>query len=134
MAGSRGWPTTVEVLMKSTAVDVRSYIDEQPVEWRDTLERLGAACRTHLQGYTERMAYGMPAYARDGQTAVSFAVQARYLSLYVLKQPVIEAHRATLAGLDVGKGCIRYRRPEQIDWSVVTHILTDTAASTAEVC
>ncbi len=63
-----------------------------------------------LDGYVEVIDYRMPSYRRDGVTEVSFAKQARYLSLYLLKKPVLDAHRAALAGLDVGKGCLRYRR------------------------
>ena len=120
--------------MRSQEVDVARYIDEQPAEWRPTLEKLRAACRRELRGYTENMAYGMPSYARDGQIEVGFGKQARYLSLYILKQPVFEAHRADLAGLSLGKGCIRFRRPDQIDWSVVSRLLSDTRASVDEVC
>ena len=120
--------------MKSTAVDVPSYIEEQPEAWRDVLQRLRAACRQHLRGYSEAMAYGMPSYSRAGEVEVGFAKQARYLSLYIVKQPVLDAHRARLEGLDVGKGCIRYRQPHQIDWAVVDDLLAETAASDAEIC
>ena len=120
--------------MKSTAVDVASYIDEQPEAWRDALARLRAACRDQLHGYSEAMVYGMPSYSREGQVEVGFAKQARYLSLYVLQQPVLDANRRRLEGLDVGKGCIRYRQPHQIDWAVVNDLLAETAAGDAEIC
>jgi hypothetical protein len=34
----------------------------------------------------------------------------------------------------VGKGCIRYRRPEQPDLDVVRSILETTAASSGPIC
>jgi hypothetical protein len=80
------------------------------------------------------MAYGMPSYGRNGRVAVSFAKQARYLSVYVLNQNVFEAHRGALAGLSLGKGCIRYRRPDQIDWDVVSSLLVATRNSADAVC
>jgi hypothetical protein len=80
------------------------------------------------------MAYGMPSYERGGQVEVGFAKQASYLSLYVLKQSVLDAHRAECSGLSLGKGCIRYRRPDQIDWSVVSSLLADTRATTDAIC
>jgi uncharacterized protein YdhG (YjbR/CyaY superfamily) len=80
------------------------------------------------------MAYGMPAYSRDGELEVGFAKQARYLSLYILKQPVLDAHRSQLSGLSLGKGCIRFRRPEQIDWEIVASLLSETRASNAGIC
>src|SRR5262249_33182906 len=102
-------------------------------DWQPTLRKLRSACRRELEGYTEAMAYGMPSYARDGQIEVGFGKQARYLSLYILKQPVFEAHRADLAGLSLGKGCIRYRNPAQIDWNVVERLLSATRISTSEI-
>ena len=120
--------------MKSAATTVASYIEEQPAEWQPVLRKLRAACRRTLTGYTEAIAYGMPSYSRDGEVEVSFAKQAQYLSLYILKKPVFDAHRAELAGLSLGKGCIRYRRPDQIDWAVVASLLTETRDSTGEIC
>jgi uncharacterized protein YdhG (YjbR/CyaY superfamily) len=126
--------SNAEVAMRSQAPSIGSYIDGQPAEWRPTLKKLRAACRRELKGYAENMAYGMPSYLRGGQIEVAFGKQARYLSLYSLKQPVFDAHRGDLAGLSLGKGCIRYRRPEQVDWNVVARMLSDTRASTDEVC
>ena len=82
----------------------------------------------------EKMEYGMPSYLRDGTVEVAFAKQARHLSLYLAKQGVLDGHRAALAGLSVGKGCIRYRRPDQIDWNVVTDLLAGTRASSEAPC
>jgi len=120
--------------MKSSASSVAHYIDEQPPEWQPTLKKLRAVYRRELPGYTETIAYGMPSYSRDGQTEVGFGKQAHYLSLYVLKKSVLDAHRANLAGLSLGKGCIRYRRPDAIDWEVVSRLLADVCASDDVVC
>ena len=38
-------------------------------------------------------------------------------------------HRDELAHLDVGKGCVRFRRVDQIDHDLVRTMLTETAAS-----
>lgn len=47
---------------------------------------------------------------------------------------MLESHRAQLKGLDVGKGCIRYRQPDQIDEYVVRSMLVATARSHGPVC
>jgi uncharacterized protein YdhG (YjbR/CyaY superfamily) len=123
-----------ESTVKSKAASVADYIEEQPDEWRPTLKKLRATCRRELSGYAEAMRYGMPAYERGGRVEVSFAKQARYLSLYILKQPIFEAHRAELAGLSIGKGCIRFSSPAQIDWAMVSRLLSDTRDSSDEIC
>ena len=120
--------------MRSAATDVDSYLAAQPDEWRESLDTLRSLCVQHLPGYTEVMKYGMPGYRRHDEVEVGFAKQANYLSLYVLKQPVLDGHREQLAGLDVGKGCIRYRRPAQIDWAVVSALLIETYLSGADIC
>ncbi len=121
-------------MVHSAAVDVTSYLAEQPADWIPTLERLRVACQDLLDGYDETMSYGMPSYGRNGTVEVAFAKQARYMSLYILKQPVLDAHRGELGGLDLGKGCIRYRVTGQVDWAVVRAMLAETAASSDEVC
>jgi uncharacterized protein YdhG (YjbR/CyaY superfamily) len=120
--------------MTTVATDVRSYIEEQPEGWRPCLKKLRALCRRELRGYSEGIAYGMPSYARKGQMEIGFGKQARYLSFYVLKQPVLDAHRSELVGLSVGKGCIRFRTPDHIDWDLVRKLVLETAASPADIC
>jgi uncharacterized protein YdhG (YjbR/CyaY superfamily) len=114
--------------------NVKSYIDAQSPEWQPTLKKLRTLCRRELRGFTEGIAYGMPSYSRAGQVEVSFAKQARYLSLYILQQPVLDAYRAQLTGISMGKGCIRYRRPDQIDWDLVSGLLADAKTSDATIC
>jgi uncharacterized protein YdhG (YjbR/CyaY superfamily) len=118
--------------MKSTATTVTAYLDEQPARWQPTLRKLRAACRRELKGYTETMSYGMPSYVRDGTIDLNFALQAAYLSVYICNRSVFEAHRAELKGLNLGKACIRYRRPETVDWNVVRSLLADLRDSPDE--
>jgi uncharacterized protein YdhG (YjbR/CyaY superfamily) len=120
--------------MQSAAIDVTSYIQELPEERRASLSRLRQLCLDTLVGYEEVMEYGMPGYKKNGIGEVGFASQKNYISLYFLKEPVIAAHRAQLAGLSVGKGCIRYSRPEKIDFAVVEQLLIATRDSAAEPC
>jgi uncharacterized protein YdhG (YjbR/CyaY superfamily) len=120
--------------VKSSAGNVSDYIDEQPQAWQPALKKLRALCRRELRGHREGMAYGLPSYSRNGQTEVGFGRQARYLSLYILKKTVLDAHRGQLGGISTGKGSIRYQRPDQIDWDIVTSLLSETDASEAESC
>jgi uncharacterized protein YdhG (YjbR/CyaY superfamily) len=120
--------------MQSTAPDVAAYIQEAPEERRASLLRLRQLCLDMLSGYEECMAYGMPSYKRDGTIEVAFASQKQYISLYILKHEVVDAHREDLAGLNVGKSCIKYTRPGKIDFEVVQRLLLATRNSTALPC
>jgi uncharacterized protein YdhG (YjbR/CyaY superfamily) len=116
------------------AVDVETYLQQLPAARREPLTELRQACVELLDGFEESMAYGMPSYSRAGEVEVAFASRKQYISLHILRTDVLDAHRADLAALDVGKGCIRYRRPDQIDLGVVRSMLSATARTPGSIC
>ncbi len=120
--------------MHSTATDVDTYLAEVPPECRPVLTAIRQLCRDNLPGYVESMQYGMPSYARDGVIEVGFASQKNSISIYGLKSDALEAHRAEFTGASIGKGCIRYTKPEKIDLAAVERLLKATAASDGKVC
>src|SRR5262245_15233923 len=105
--------------MHSTATTVDAYIAEAPAERRPPLELLRRLCREELHGFHETMRHGMPGYERNGAVEISFASQKRYVSFYVLRQAALNANRDRLAGLSVGKGCIRFRGADDVDEETV---------------
>jgi uncharacterized protein YdhG (YjbR/CyaY superfamily) len=117
---------------------VDAYLEQVTGLRRDAAVRLRELCLEHLPGFTEGMAYGMPGYWRgpvaEGEGEICFAAQKQYLSLYVLRADVMDAHRDRLAGLSLGKGCVRYRRPDQLDEDVVRSMLDMTAATRGPIC
>lgn len=117
--------------MQSTATTVDEYLETVPPERLDALSKLRQLCLQTLTGYRESMAYGMPSYSKDGTVEIAFNSQKNYISFYVLKKEVVDKYRDMLK--DAGKGCIRYRRPEQIDFEVVEKLLEGTADSDAEI-
>lgn len=115
---------------------VDAYVEQVDEGRRDAVRLLLDLCREHLVGFEEVVEYGMPGYRRPGsdEGEIGVAAQKQYLSFYVTRTDVMAAHRDRLAGLSVGKGCIRYRRPHQIDVDVVRSILRMTADTTGPVC
>jgi uncharacterized protein YdhG (YjbR/CyaY superfamily) len=121
--------------MKSEATTVEEYLADVPEERRPAVETLRTLCLDELAGYEEGMQYGMPSYSRDGSAVeVAFASQRNYISLYVLRESVIKDNAHLLDGLSVGKGCIRFKRPEQIDPEVVRPLLSGSATDTGPIC
>ena len=120
--------------MVSKAPNVETYLAEVPPERRAVLEKLRALCRQQLKGYEEEMAYGMPTYKRNGTPEVAFGSQKQYIALYVMKKDVMDEFRSRLPGLKIGKGCIRFPKPEQIDFAVVKELLKTNAASKSAPC
>ncbi|MFE0381484.1 iron chaperone [Streptomyces inhibens] len=122
-------------MVQSSAADVAGYLAEVPEDRRPALTRLRELCRTELAGFTEVMAYGMPAYERPGGVGeVAWASQKRYISFYLLRSDVLEAFEDRLAGLNRGKGCIRFRRADAIDFDLVRDLLRATAAGPGPIC
>jgi uncharacterized protein YdhG (YjbR/CyaY superfamily) len=122
------------IAMQSTAADVDTNLAEVSTDRRPVLTAIRQLCRETLPGYVEGMEYDMPSYARDGVVEVSFASQKQYISIYGLKTDVLNAHRADFRGAKIGKGCIRYTKPENVDLAAVERLPQATAATDGQVC
>ena len=120
--------------MQSTANDLGTYMQNLPSERQACLQQLRSLCLEMLAGYEEAMDYGMPGYKKNGVVEIAFASQKNYISLYIRKQEVVDAHRDMLAGLNVGKGCIRYTKPDKVDFAIVQSLLAATVTSSDTVC
>jgi uncharacterized protein YdhG (YjbR/CyaY superfamily) len=105
--------------MQSKAKDVAAYIGEAPEDRKAVLTRLRKLCVAELKGCKEAMEYGMPCYTRDGVIQVAFASQKQYISLYGIPAKAQEEHAEALAGAGKGKGCIRFKKVEKIDFEAV---------------
>jgi len=80
------------------------------------------------------MVYNMPSYSRNNQVEVAFASQKQHICVYVLIHEVMLSNKDRLAGLNHGKGCIRFSNPEKIDYELISELLKQTAASDASIC
>ncbi|CAM5653775.1 MULTISPECIES: iron chaperone [Streptomyces] len=116
-------------MVRSSAEDVDGYLAEVPEGRRDALARLRELCRAELTGYDEAMAYGMPTYVRDGAPEIAFASQKQYMSFYLMRSDVREAFEERLSTQDMGKGCLRFRKPGDIDFDLVRDLLRAVAAT-----
>ncbi len=121
--------------MQSSADNVDAYLVEVPEGRRATLDRLRSMCVATLSGYEECMDYGMPSYRRPGgDIEVAFASQARYISIYILRSEVLDRFRDRLAAASLGKGCVRYTRPEKIDFAVIDEMLRASSTADGPIC
>ncbi len=116
--------------MHSTAPDLQHV----PLERVSCLTELRQLCLKTLSEYEEGMDYGMPCYKKQGRVEVAFASQKRYIALYIAKKAIVDAYRGELAGLSVGKGCIRYPKPETVDFALITKLLQATRDSPEPPC
>lgn len=91
----------------------------------DDLQKLRAFIREQLPHAEERITYGMPTYIQGERAVAALASQRRYMSLY-LEPDLVEKHRAELAPLDCGKGCVRFTQLDKLPLAVVGTILRET--------
>jgi uncharacterized protein YdhG (YjbR/CyaY superfamily) len=122
--------------MQSTAQNVTIYLNEIPAEREPALAKLRDLCCFLLKDFEESMTYGMPSYSRNGEVEVAFASQKNFIALYILRTDVMNTHRDLLKvkGVSLGKGCIRYTKPEKIDFKVIVMMLKATQESKGVVC
>ena len=122
--------------MQSSAKTVTAYLEEVPAERKAALAKLRDMCRAELTDFEEAMEYGGPTYSRNGEVEVGFASQKNFIGLYILRTDVMKTHKDRLKGkgVSIGKGAIRYSKPERIDFKVVVSMLRATRESTGKVC
>jgi uncharacterized protein YdhG (YjbR/CyaY superfamily) len=114
--------------MKSEAKDVAAYLAGVPEERRDALKRLSSMYAATFKGFEECIDYGLPCYKRDGKLVAAFASQKQYIALYGMEK-VAERYRKELTGCSMGKGCIRFRRAEAMDFDLIQRMLKEVKAN-----
>ena len=131
------------------ATTVDAYLAELPRDRRATLEGVRAVILEHLpEGFTEGMQYGMIGYyiplerysdTYNGQplAIAALANQKRYISLYLMGIYANEddawwfREQWTRSGkrLDMGKGCVRFRKLDDVPLDVVGAAIARTSAA-----
>lgn len=128
--------------MQSKATSVKQYLEELPKDRRQAIETVRTAVRKHLdKDYQEGMQYGMicwsvphkifPAgYHCDPKQPLPFCAlgnQKNYISLYITtnygegedEQWFRQEWAKTGKKLDMGKCCIRFKKPEDLALDVI---------------
>ena len=118
--------------MENRTREVDTYLDSLEPERRAALEELRSLVLEEVPAATETMKYRMPTYESEDGVLCAFASQKHYMSLY-MDTGLVEKHRAELAGLDVGKSCIRFRKLEKLPLGMVRTILRETVDTLGQV-
>jgi uncharacterized protein YdhG (YjbR/CyaY superfamily) len=121
-------------MVQSNAQTVDAYLTTIDPIRIDGLRRLRAMCLELLPGWQERMQWGMPGYGPPGSDAVvSFNSQKRHIAFYA-GPTAVERFKDRLAGMDCGKGCVRYRRADEMDFEVIAAMLKDIRKRGGPMC
>lgn len=133
--------------MQSKATTPGQYLKELPTDRKEPMTQLRITILKNLpKGFEERMAYGMigyvvphsiyPAgYHCDPKLPLGMmfiASQKNFIALYhmgiyanpeLLKWFTTEYPKQTTAKLDMGKGCIRFKKPEFIPYKLMGQLV-----------
>jgi len=113
-------------MARSGARTVPAFLKEVDAKRRPALTKPRKLVREMLPSADESMDYGMPTYQKDGKMVTAFNSQKGYIAFYA-GETAIKAHKAELGGISCGKSCIRYTKPEKIDFAVVRSLLENIA-------
>lgn len=129
--------------MQSKATTPEDYIKEMPEERQAAFKKLRATIKKNLpKGFKEGMGYGMMGYSvphskypagyhcnpKDPLPFMGIASQKNFIAIYhmgVYADPKLlkwftDAHaKASPKKLDMGKSCIRYKKPEDIPFDLI---------------
>jgi uncharacterized protein YdhG (YjbR/CyaY superfamily) len=133
--------------MQIPAADVDDYFQNLPPERQDAMLRLRAVIQESIpEGFEERLSYKMPGWVvphslyPDGYHCkpeeplpfVSIASQKNFVALYhmgIYADPeTLEWFRAEYAKrvptkLDMGKSCIRFKKPDQMPFDLIGELM-----------
>lgn len=87
------------------------YLDMLDDDWRrDTVLQLRALIHAAAPDWNECIVYKMLGYRSGDDLVMCLNAQKQYVSLYVGNAESVDPDGTLLAGLDRGKGCIRFKR------------------------
>jgi uncharacterized protein YdhG (YjbR/CyaY superfamily) len=110
-------------MVQSAAASVDAFLEGVEPARLEAVKRLREACRDAFPGWEERMQWGMPGYGPPGSdNLVSFNNQKNYVSLYAGRD-AIERYKDAFKGASFGGGCVRFAKPERIDFELVEKLL-----------
>lgn len=109
-------------MVQSKAANVDDFMQEVAPERRPALDQLRALCLRAFGPESECMAFGMPAYGPPKLPWIAFNSQKQHIAFYV-GQTAMDAFSARLADIDHGKGCVRWRRPDKMDFDLIADML-----------
>lgn len=109
-------------MVQSKAASVDDFMLEVAPERRPALDRLRSLCLDVFGPESELMAFGMPAYGPPKLPWIAFNSQKQHIAFYV-GETAMDAFAERLTGIDHGKGCVRWRKADRMDFALIADML-----------
>lgn len=114
--------------MPASYANVDAYINSLDASRQAALQQLRRIIRETVPEADEMIRYNMPYYDYRGMLC-AFASQKHYISFYLLNREIVEKNRRLLAGLKVGKGCIRFKDIRALPEPTIRAMLREAATA-----
>lgn len=92
------------------------YLEVLDKDWRlTTLEQIRAILKVKAFDFKEGINYKMLSYSDDKGACFHLNAQKNYVSFYVGDASKIDPKGELLEGIDVGKGCLRFKKSTVVE-------------------
>jgi len=105
---------------KNTPKSIDHYLERLPADQQQRLQKLRETIRKAAPDADEKISYGMPAFAQNGNL-VYFAAWKSHIGFYPAGD--VSAFRADLADYKVSKGTIQFANDEPLPLGLVARIV-----------
>ena len=114
--------------MPASYANVDAYMNSLDASRQADLQQLRKIIRETVPEAEEIIQYNMPYYTYHGMLC-AFASQKRYMSFYLLNGEIVEKNRHLLAGLNVGRGGIRFKDIGMLPEPTIRAMLREAASA-----
>ena len=113
--------------MQYEAATPAEYMNMLEDDWRrEKVEGLRTLIKTTAPDLVEGINYKMLSYSDDEGTAFHLNAQKQYVSLYVGDASKVDPEGDLLKRLNVGKGCIRFKKSSSVEESRINEFIART--------
>ena len=102
--------------------EFKDYLESLPIERKTEILKLRALIKGTYPNIEETMKYNLPNFKLEGLSLFQIASQKNYISFYISKA-LLHSHKEELIELNLGKGCIRFKKLDQIKPDILTNII-----------
>lgn len=106
----------------SSSQEFQNYLESLPIERKTEILKLRALIKELYPNIEETMKYNLPDFKLDGLSLFQVASQKNYISFYISKA-LLHLHKEELKHLNLGRGCIRFKKLERINLEILTTII-----------
>ena len=100
------------------------YFDALEDDWRkETLEQIRSIIRSKAPHLVEGINYKMLSYSDKKGVVFHLNAQKNYVSLYVGDAKKIDEDGGLLEGIEVGKGCIRFKKSVSVAYTRIDEFI-----------